>query len=211
MRVTKFLLQVVLLACISACLSITDELCELYDAAAAHSNSTDHLDASEDHQETFEGDIYPTYDTIATAYGKELAEELGLEPETSKRLGHVLPEGTIHFWKNDLSEKYKYFRITVWICTDTFSKSDKKIIKKHARKLARRVSVIKFKFVKDKPTSGPFIRVYKGSGCGSFVGQVEAAFSKQGQVRSCSIDQSSFWHTPQLISNPCCFCCSLFR
>jgi len=197
MRVTRFKFQVVVLVCmllLSACLGITDELCELYDAA--QSNSTDHSDASEDHQERFEGDIFPTYDTIASAYGKELAEDLGLEPKASTR--GVLPAGAIHFWKNDLSEIYKYFRITVWICTDSFSKSDNDFIKRHARSLARRATVIKFRFVTDKPTSGPFIRVYKGSGCGSFVGQVEAAFSKQGQVRSCSIDQFSFWHTTHI-------------
>lgn len=124
----------------------------------------------------FEGDIY---------VGNVGTSDSSLTEKGSTFSSRNLPEQASRFWKDDLSAHNQAFRIRVFIEKNEYSDYQIKKIRKSIRNLAKRSKVLRIHFIRDAPDDGtPFIRIFKGTQCASYVGQVSQASSLAGQPLS---------------------------
>jgi len=131
----------------------------------------------------FEGDIIADYDTISSVYDNNTVSKLleeGVIKEEPSLLRGAAPR--FNLWNMNMNTA-DLFVINVYIDVN-YSAEDYAVVKKALKKLQRKTGVLKFRFLKVKPTDGrPFLNYGKHSKemCASYVGRVGSATSAEGQ------------------------------
>jgi len=141
-----------------------------------------HLDSSDETEIEppalfIEGDIAAEWDSIASLYGPEVAESMGLTRplDAQEQTRGTVP--TLRLWRNNWWAKTETFVLPVYIST-AYSSAQVAIIKKSLRNLQRKTGVIKFQFLSSIPSGSatiPYIHIYDGGGCWSYIGRIAAA------------------------------------
>ena len=129
----------------------------------------------------FEGDIIAEYDTISSVYDDDTVDSLmkqGVLQAKSTR------GATPHFkiW-NITVNKFDLFLIPSYI-SPSYSPEHTRLIRKSLRKLERKSGVLRFRYLKMKPTDGRLFLSYgrfTGGACASYVGLNARASSPDGQ------------------------------
>ncbi len=132
----------------------------------------------------FEGDIIADFETINSVYDNgtvsKLIEEGVIEEEPNLFKG-ATPRFQI--WNMDMNGQDLYV-IRVYIDPYGYTTEHMKTIKKALKKMQRKTGVIKFKFLRSKPTDGrPFLNYGRHTGgmCASQVGRKSSSVSVDGQ------------------------------
>lgn len=133
---------------------------------------------------SFDGDIIPTYKSIAAGYGVDYANELvkiGLMEATTEERGTA---PTLDLWKQSWNETLEMWEVFVYFHPFDYTDEQISTIKTAIRRLQKYTGVVKFTWLETTPTDGtPFLHIgtFGTDICSSFVGVDRTAFSADGQ------------------------------
>jgi hypothetical protein len=138
---------------------------------------------STDNVTTFEWDIIPTYSSISAAYGTVYANELVEKGIVEAPITRGASSG-INLWKQNWNAPLEMWEVFVYFQMNDYKSTELKTITSAFRKLQKYSGVIKFTWLKEKPTDGsPFLNIgtFGNDICSSYVGVDGTAQTSDGQ------------------------------